>query len=378
MFIFSIALGAKDDKTIDALFGNVFWLVGISSLILTVLMYTFCKVILELFGASGEILSLGMDYVKVLSLGFVLGALGPALNFLIRGDGQMKSAMKIVSLGIFANIILDPIFIQALGMGVKGAAVATIIGQGLIVVANFLYFRSNKSIINLNLNSFRISWHLVPDMLKIGSSAMIMSLAVALQLSLLLALSSTFGNASNIVMSVSFRVMSFFFIPLFGISYGLQPILGANYGAKQYSRVSEAYRYFGKVATIIAICLWLLFQIFASFILSCFITDKAMVAEGIKWFRMFQSSFLLYGFISVTIMLFTALGRAKKAAIVTLGRQLFFFIPLVFLLPYLFGEVGLWAAYPLADLLVAIMAGFLVFSELKQLKSKSSVSAKST
>lgn len=369
MSMFSRALGADDYKTTDALFGNVFWLVGISSLGLTVLTYTFAREILVLLGASGEILVLGIDYLEILSLGFILGAMGPALNFLIRGEGQMKSAMKIISLGILTNIILDPIFIQVLDMGVKGAAVATLIGQGLIVVGNFIHFYSSRSIINLSLRSFRISWYLVPDMVKIGSSAMIMSLAVSLQLAVLLALSASLGDTSNIVMSASFRVMSFFFIPLFGISYGLQPILGTNYGAGQYSRVSEAYLYFGKVATLIAVCLWLLFQIFASFILSCFITDPVMVSEGTKWFRVFQSSFLFYGFISVSIMLFTALGRAKKAALTTMGRQVFFFIPLVFLMPYLFGEVGLWAAYPLGDLLVTIMAAFLVADELGQLKS---------
>ncbi len=376
MSMFSRALGAEDYKTTDALFGNVFWLVGICSLILTFFTYTYAREILVLFGASGEILRLGIDYLQILAFGFVFGALGPALNFLIRGEGQMKSAMKIVSLGIFTNILLDPIFIQVLGMGIKGAAVATIIGQGLIVVANFFHFCSSRSIINLNLSSFRISWHLVPDMMKIGSSAMIMSLAVALQLGILLALSSSFGDASNIVMSSSFRVMSFFYIPLFGIAYGLQPVLGANYGAKQFSRVSEAYWYFGKVATIIAICLWVLFQIFAPFILSAFITDETIVAEGTKWFRIFQGSFLLYGFVSVSIMLFTALGKAKKAALTTLGRQIFFFIPLVFLLPRLFGEIGLWAAYPLGDVLVTIMGVYLVAGELKLLKAEAGVSGK--
>jgi len=370
MSIFSRALGAEDYKTTDALFGNVFWLVGAGSLLLTAVTHTFAREILECFGASGEILSLGIEYLEVLSFGFVLGALGPALNFLIRGEGQMKSAMKIITMGIVANIVLDPIFIKVLGMGVKGAAIATIIGQGLIVVGNLFHFNSCKSIINLRPASFRISWNLVPEMVKVGSSAMIMSIAVALQLSILLALSSAYGESSNIVMSVSFRVMSFFYIPVFGISYGLQPVLGANYGAGRYDRVNEAYWYFGKIATIIAVCVWAFFQIFAPFILSWFITDQTMVEQGTRWFRLFQSSFFMYGFIGVTIMLFTALGKAKKAALSTMGRQVFFFIPLAFILPSLFGEIGLWFAYPAGDSLVLMLMFFLAAGEIRSLKAK--------
>jgi putative MATE family efflux protein len=366
--LFSRAMGAGDQKTMDALLGNVFWPVTLCSLVLTVITFSFAPGILFALGAREEILSLGIDYLRLLSLGFVFGAVGPALNFLIRAEGQMKTAMKIMALGTITNIILDPIFIKVLGMGMEGAALATIIGQSLFLLGDFAHFRSKQSSINLSRKSFRITWPLMPEIIRVGFSGMIMSLAVAIQLSILLSLSSSYSINSNIVMSTAFRIMSFFYIPIFGISYGLQPVLGANYGAGRFDRVREAFWYFGKVASAIAVGIWLFFQLFAPFILSWFITDEEIVAEGSRQFRLFLSSFLFYGLIAVFIMLFMALGKAGKGALLTLGRQLFFFIPLALLLPYRFGEIGLWLSYPLGDLCVVLFGIFLVRSELKMLK----------
>ena len=312
MSIFSRALGADDRETMNALLGNVFWPVAVFSLLLTLIVRIFAEEILRGFGAEGEILRLGMEYLKTLSLGFIFGALGPALNFLIRGEGQMQRAMKITAAGTLVNIVLDPIFIKVLGLGISGAAVATILGQALIVIGDFVHFGSGKSVLRLKRKSFRITWRLLPESLRIGFSGMIMSIAVSIQLSILLSLSSGYGAASNIVMSTSFRVMSFFYIPVFGISYGLQPVLGANYGAGMYSRVRESFWYFGRIATVITACLWLMFQLFARAILSWFITDPGIVEEGVHQFRIFLSSFILYGFIAVCIMLFMALGKLEK------------------------------------------------------------------
>ncbi len=369
MSLFSRAMGAKDRKTMDSMFGNVFWPVGIISLVLSVVVHVSARDILELFGASGEILRLGTEYLRVLSWGLVFGGLGPSLNFLIRAEGQMPNAMKIIIAGTLVNIVLDPVFIQLFGLGMSGAAIATIIGQFLVLAGDLLHFKSGKSAVKLTAASFRMNWRLIPDILKIGVSGMAMSIAVAVQLSILLALSSGYGDSSNIVMSASFRVMSFFYIPMFGIAYGLQPVIGANYGAGLYGRVREAWFYFFKIAAAVSALLWLFFQLCPSFVLSWFITDASIVGGGRTWFRIFESSFILYGFISVTIMLLMALGRAAKSAVVTLGRQFLFFIPLVFTLPHFLGETGLWLSYPLADLLVVILGLFLVAAEMRRMKA---------
>jgi putative MATE family efflux protein len=365
--LFSRAMGANDRDTIDALLGNIFWPVLICSTLLSVCTYTFASQILTRLGAQGEILSLGVQYLKILSLGFVFGGLGPALNFLIRGEGHMKKAMQIMALGTFTNIILDYVFIKVFAMGMTGAALATIIGQALIVVGNFLHFASPQSLVCIRPHNFRMTLKYMPDILKIGFSGMVMSLAVAVQLSILLAMSARYSVASNIVMSTGFRVMAFFYIPVFGISYGLQPVVGANYGAKLYDRVKRSFWFFGRIAFAITFVLWVFFQSCAPFILSWFITDRTIVEQGVGHFRLFLSSFFLYGFMMVIIMLFMALGKAKKGAFMTLGRQILFFIPLVYVLPRWFGEIGVWLSYPLGDLFIMLFGSVILFKELRAL-----------
>ena len=369
MSIFSRSMGANDRETMNALLGNVLWPVVILAVILTFVVHAAAPRILVMLGAEGEILELGIRYLRLLSYGFVFGALGPALNFLIRGEGQMKTAMIIVAVGMITNIILDPLFIKGLGLGVRGAALATIIGQAVVVVGDFIHFGSEKSAVALRPKSFRLTWKLMPEIMKIGFSGMVMSIAVSIQLSILLNLSAGYGQTPVIVMSTAFRVMSFFYIPIFGISYGLQPVLGANYGAGKYERVREAFRYFIRIASIISLIIGFVFQLFPGFILSWFITDPRIVSDGMSWFRMFQSSFFLYGPVAVYIMVFMALGKAGKGALLTLGRQVFFFIPLALVLPRIFGLTGLWLSYPLGDLLVVLLGTVLVRGELKELKS---------
>ena len=365
--LFSRAVGANDQETIDSLLGNIFWPVLICSALLAVCTYTLAPEILTRLGAQGEILTLGVQYIKILSLGFVFGGLGPALNFLIRGEGHMKKAMQIMALGTFTNIILDYVFIKVFDMGMTGAALATIIGQALIVVGNFLHFASSQSLVCIRLRNFRMTLKYMPDILKVGFSGMVMSLAVALQLSILLAMSARYSVASNIVMSTGFRVMAFFYIPVFGIAYGLQPVVGANYGAKRYDRVKRSFWFFGRMAFVITLALWAFFQSCAPFILSWFITDPSIVEHGVGRFRLFLSSFFLYGFMMVIIMLFMALGKAKEGAFMTLGRQVLFFIPLVYVLPQFLGETGVWLSYPLGDLFVMLFSSVILFKELRAL-----------
>ena len=366
--LFSRAMGRNDRETMNSLFACVLWPVALLSCLLAVLTFVYAGEILIFLGAEGKTLDLGIEYLHVLAPGFLFAALGPALNFLIRGEGKMKEAMKIMAVGTVLNIILDPLFIKCFGWGMAGAAGATIVGQFSILAGNIWFFLSPHSIVTLGPRSFSLKWGLFPEILKTGFAGMVQSLAIFLQLSILLSLSSSYGNTSGIIMSASFRVMCFFYIPLFGISYGMQPVIGANYGAGRNQRVIDALFYFGRIALCIASILWLFFQVGASFILSWFINDPQIVETGILNFRIFQSSFLLYGVFSVSIMFFTALGKGGESAVLTLGRQVLFFIPLAFIMPRIWGEAGLWLSYPVADLLIVMLSFFLVMKEIRIMK----------
>lgn len=371
MSLLSRAIGKKDQKTIDKLFGNVFISVAVFSVILTIVVYNFASPILQFLGAKGEILDLGVRYLRIISLGFIFCSVGPALNMLIRGEGKMKSAMIIICTGTILNIILDPIFIKVFNMGIEGAAIATVISQFVYLVGDFIYFKSGKSVIKLSRKSFRLSLDVMPKILGVGFSGMLMQVMAAVQLAILLRLMSAYGgNTSIIILSAAYRILTFAFIPMWGIGQGLQPILGANYGAQIFQRVKKAFISFTKIATGIAFVFWLCFMLFPQFILSWFITDQSLVALGISNFRIFLGVFLFYGFMLTAITLFQSLGKGGKASIMVMGRQILFFIPISLIFPKFIGETGVWLALPLADLITIILAAIFTLGEFTILNKK--------
>lgn len=371
MSLLSRAIGEKDEKTIDKLFGNVFIGVAVLSVLLTIIVYNQAIPMLKFLGAKGEILALGEKYIKIIALGFIFGGVGPALNMLIRGEGKMKAAMKIVFIGMIINIILDPIFIKVFGMGIEGAAVATVISQFIYLIGDIVYFKSGQSVIKLTRKSFKLSLSSMPKILGVGFSGMLMQAMSAVQLAILLRTMSSYGgNDSIIIMSCAQRIMMFAFIPMWGIGQGLQPVLGANYGAKQFDRTKKAFLSFTKIATGIAGVLWLCFMLLPKFILSWFITDSALAVSGVNNFRIYLCVFILYGFMVTSITFFQALGKAGVAAVAVMGRQILFFIPIVLLLPKHIGEIGVWLALPLGDFLTIILCIIFIIREFAALNNK--------
>ena len=209
----------------------------------------------------------------------------------------------------------------------------------------------------------------MPEILKIGISGMVMAFAVAVQLSILLFLSSAYSISRQHSNECIFQSNELLLYTDFRDILRPSAVIGANFGAGNFNRVREAFFYFGKISLIISGILWLFFQIFAPFILSWFITDTEIILSGTSHFRIFMSSFIVYGFIAAAIMLFMAIGSAGKGAVLTLGRQILFFIPLAFILPRIIGEKGVWLSYPLGDFLITILGLILVFSEIKKLNT---------
>lgn len=363
MSAFSRAIGEKDTETINKLFGNVLIGTSIISLLLTLIVQQNALTMLQFLGAKGDILILGTRYLKVISLGFIFSAVGPALNFLIRGEGQMQYAMKVIISGMVLNIILDPIFISVFKMGIEGAALATVVSQILVVIGDFAYFKMGKSMIKLSKHSFRMSLDNLKKIMNVGFSGMVMQLMSALQMSVMFRVLSAYGSDSVILMSASYRVMVFAFFVLWGIAQGVQPIVGANYGAKQYKRVKEAFVTYTLITSAIAGVLWLVFMFVPQPILGWFITDGHLVQQGVNHFRRFLGIFILYGFLSMAICFFQAIGKGKEAATLVIGRQLVFFIPIVLMLPTYIGEKGAWLAIPLSDFFAILLGAGLLLRE---------------
>lgn len=368
MALLSIAVGKKDYQTINQLFGTLIIVLGALSLVFAVSVYVFSKEIIQFLGGQGSIAEYGQDYLRVLSIGFIFAALGPAINMLFRGEGLIKSAMKILSMGVFINIILDFIFIYGLSWGVKGAAGATVISQAIVLGMNIAFIVKGKSVISLKRSEFKVSFRLLPKIMEIGSATMILLIMASIQQIMLFRALATYNDPTLIaLLGAGYRVLLFAVLPFTGIGQGLQSIIGINYGAGKNGRVKEAYRIFTRKATWIAGVLWLLFMIFPGRFLELMITDQRMVDIGIPYFRLMFVMFLFSGLINTSATLFQALGKGRKASLIFLSRQLLFFIPLLLILPNYFGIQGIWMAMPAAELLTVLMIIFMVRSEFRTL-----------
>ncbi len=372
MALLSIAVGKKDFDTINQLFGNLIISLSVLSLIFSVMVYNYADEIIHFLGGRGIIFDYGRDYLKVLSLGFVFAALGPAINMMFRGEGLIKNAMKILVIGVLLNIILDFIFIYLLEWGVKGAAQATVISQIVVLILNFVFIARGNSVISLRHSKFKLSFKLMPKVLEIGSSTMILLIMASIQQMMLFRSMAAYDDATLIsLLGAAYRVLLFAVIPFAGIGQGLQSIIGINYGAGNTDRIRAAYRVFTKNATVMAGFLWLTFMIFPETFLGLMVSDPGMVEIGVPFFRILFSTFLLTGIINNSATLFQALGKGWKASIIFLSRQIVFFIPLLIILPDYFGINGVWLSMPVAEGLTLIIIAVLLVTEFKKLGHQS-------
>lgn len=357
MSILSIAMGKKDYETIDKLLGNMIVSIFIISGIYSIIVYMNAEWIVSFIGGEGLIAELATRYLRIISIGMILAALGPAMNFLIRGEGKMKVAMYFAGGASLLNIALNPIFISTFGMGIEGAAVATIISQAVYVVAQFVYFSKGKSVIVLQRMKLKLEKSLLPKILKVGTAQLIMMTMATVQQIILFRSLQLYGGGEHVVlMGASYRTFMFAYIAIWGVAQGMQPAIGVNYGAGKLKRVKKIFTSFTLFGLILSTTAWLFFMIFPGVILSAFITDPRVVKNGIPLFRILNIIFFGYIYFSTSISLYIGLGRGKEAGMLAIARQIVFFIPLVFILPKLWGAIGVWIALPLADFFTMILA----------------------
>jgi putative MATE family efflux protein len=374
MSVLSIAMGKKDQAKIDKLLGNMIVLLVLISGLFTIFVAFNTDSIVRFVGGKGLTHELGVRYLKILLIGFIPAALGPAMNFLLRAEGKMRDAMIIMGTFSILNIILDPIFIKTLGYGIEGAAIATIISQYLLMITQFVYFGMGRSIISLNKIKLRVERDVLPEIFKVGFSQMLMCvMAMVQQIILFNSLQAYGGNDHVSLMGGSYRVFMFAYLAVWGIGQGLQSVVGVNYGAGRYDRVKNAFKQFTLIGSLISISVWILFMVFPENILSWFIPDPKLVADNVNLFRLFTSIFFLYVYFATVLNFFIGLGKGKEAGVIAISRQIVFFIPLALVLPKFMGVTGIWLSLPLSDLLCMILAVFyqkrIFLNDLVELKA---------
>jgi putative MATE family efflux protein len=365
--LLSRAIGKKDSETINKIMGNLLVLILILSSIVTLLGFVFTRELLLISGAEGEILELGVRYLRIVFLSSIFVNFAQSANMIIRAEGLMKKAMTFMGIGAVLNIVLDPIFILSFGeYAIEGAAVATVTSQIIQAAITLFYFIKESQ--NVRFNGIKIHTDLLPQIFSVGLSAMLMQVMAFIQQTVLYNMAAQYGGNSQIIlMGASLRIMMFSFIPLWGISQAFQPAVGTNYGAGLNERVKKITNTFTIGATALALCFWIPFQLVPSVMLSMFIKDAAIVAEGVDFFRLMFSLFPVAGVFIIGLTFFQALGKGSLASIIVLLRQIILFVPLTVLLPKFMDIKGVWLSTPLTDSIVFLLCIIMLAVSYKQM-----------
>lgn len=373
--LLSRSIGKNDKKTIDKIMGNLIMLVIIFSVVTTIVGIVFTRQLLQLSGAEGEMLDTAERYLRIVFIGSLFVNFAQSANMVMRGEGLIKRAMFIMGGGALLNIALDPLMIllfKPMGRGVEGAAWATVISQIIQAVVTVWYFKKKSKVVKIH--KIILDKKLLPEIFGVGVSAMMMQIMQLIQQILMYNTAAQYGGDSwQIILGAALRLQAFAFIPLWGISQGFQPAVGTNYGAQEYDRVKKITRAFVIGATGLALLFYVPIMCFPKTMLSMFITDSAIVAQGISGLRLIFSTYITLGFMIITITFFQSLGKGSIAAILTLARQIVIFIPLILILPKLLssGIQGVFLAPVITDIAVLIMSAvFMInaFNKIKKIK----------
>ncbi|MGP1595057.1 MAG: MATE family efflux transporter [Treponema sp.] len=357
--ILSRAVGRQDQKTVDAVMGNVFFLTLCMSSAVMVLGWIFAPQMLTLIGAENEMHTLGVQYLRIVYLGSIFVNFGQASNMVMRGEGKIGLAMIIMGLGAVLNIALDALFIIVFQQGIAGAAVATVISQIIFALASFIYFfRFSK---NVRFKSFTLEKSIVKEVFAVGVSAMIMQVLALVQQTVMYATLKKYGGEDQVVlMGAFFRYMMLAFIPLWGLSQGFQPFAGTNFGAGLFDRVKKGTFYFYGFGILIATVAWAVFLAAPEKVLGLFIENTALIANGKTDAVIALSIFPVVPLMVLNMTLFQAIGKPKPAGILAMSRQLILFVPAVLILPRFFSSRGVWLAMPLVDGVVVIISLYIL------------------
>ena len=364
----SLNLGKGNRTTAEKLLGNAFTLSIIVGLAIAITGTIFANPILNLFGASENTLFYAKEYIGIILLGCTFNILSFALNSTVRADGNPKMSSITMVIGCGANIILDYLFIFVLNLGVKGAALATIISQAITFFIILYYYTAGNSNLKLKIENFKLKKHLVTMTFAIGIAPFATQIATSLVQVIANNALKTYGSDLAIgAMTVISSLNIIFMMPIFGINQGCQPIIGFNYGAKKYERAKEAFKYATIAACVICIIGFVSIQCFPTQIISLFNNDPELTTLAIKGIRIYLLMMHVVGINIVATSYYQSIGKAKISMFVSLLRQVILLIPFTIILPKFIGLDGVWAAGACADSLSVIITLILLKKEFKQL-----------
>lgn len=377
---FNLELGRKRPKRAKSVAGTAISMLLLGGVVLCILINVFLKPMLAAFGATDQILNYAIEYTQITSLGipFLLFSIGA--NPLVRADGNAFYSMLAIVIGSLVNTILDPLFMFGFDMGMDGAAWATVIGQFVSSVMLAIYFFRFKSV-KFELRDFKIKIREIGILFALGTSPFIFqSSALIIQvvtnnLLKIYGASSIYGSEIPIaVAGIVMKINVIFIAIVLGLTQGAQPIAGFNYGAKKYGRVRETLKLTLKVAFVISVVAFAIFQLFPVQIISMFGSGSELYFKyGTKYMRVFLFFIFLNGIQGAITMFLTSIGKAFQGAFLSLVRQIISLLPMLIILPYFMGIDGIMFAFPLADLIAFVVSVIVLKKEMKKIPYGESV-----
>ena len=368
--LLAIYLGEKDYDRANRVLGNVIVMNVILSTIVMVVGLIWLDPILMAFGASEDTLGYAHDYMEIILFGNILTHIYFGLNAMLRSAGHPRFSMTATIVAVGINIILDPILIFGLDMGVRGAALATVVSQAVAVVWQLTRFMDKNELVRFHRGIWRLNRHITVRALAIGLSPFLYNIAHCFVVIIINNQLKNFGGDMAIASyGVINRLTFVFAMMVMGLNQGMQPIAGYNYGAKQYDRMLQSFYLTCLYATGVMAVVFILGECFPRMVTQMFTHDPVLIEQTIRPMRIICSTMLIIGFQMVTGNLFTSIGKAGKAIFLSLTRQVLYLIPLVLWLPMVFAEPidGVWWSIPISDTLSAITAVVLLLASRRKL-----------
>ena len=370
--VLSIALGAHDLITQKRLLGNVNVLTVIVTLVFMIPGLLFATQLITMMGGTADALSFGVRYFRVTVLGALFWIYGLSGNMMIRAEGRMKTAALMMGIGLVVNAIANYVLIVLCNMGVEGAAWGTNIAMLVYTLLGWFYFSSGRASFKSKLLSFHLNTKIAGSILRLGASSMLMTLMTLVQAVVVFNALSQYGTTADIAFyGVVYRVFQFLLTPVFGLMRALQPVLGINYGAKQYDRVIRAYKIFAVTAMLLTLPFWVLSLAAPGSVLGLMLSDQLFTGAQFTYFRIYMAILPLMSFIFMGMTLFPSIDKGKPAAIIGIARQLIFYVPVMLLLPRFIGVSGIYYGSLAIDSIILLWTMLLVKKEFTNLRSRS-------
>jgi putative MATE family efflux protein len=364
--VISRMLGSRDVKKAENTLGNVFMYTLAVSILLPIVFFTNVDAILNLFGATTDNLPYARDYSVVILQGTFAFTFGFVLNNLVRAEGNAKVAMNSMVFSGLLNIVLDAVLIFGYGMGVRGAAIATVLAQLAGTAYLVHYYLGGSSHLKVKLRDMVPSYPVLKEITVIGFGSFVMGASNGFMMLVLNNVLAVYGGDISIaVFGIAIRMLMLILMPIIGVSHGLQPIVGYNYGAQNFTRVNESIKLSLKITTAIGFLGFAVLFMFPGTFFGIFSTDAELIASGETALRIMVLATPIIGMNVISTTVFQAIGKARPSFILSMCRQILFLIPLVLLLPRYFDISGVWMAFPLSDLMAGLLSTFLIVKEYR-------------